>query len=85
MGSGMLCHKSESVTDILGLVVGRALWNLKKVSGFTIGRLTSLSDPLADSRVNTMYYTAPNKELINQSEETPSIKLSLIMPQNDTV
>ena len=36
MGSGMLCHKSESVTDILGFVVGQALWNLKKVSGFTM-------------------------------------------------
>ena len=45
MGSGMLCHKSESVTDILGFVVGQALWNLKKVAGFTMGQLTSLSDP----------------------------------------
>ena len=81
MGSGgMLCHKSESVTDILGLVVGRALWNLKKVSGFTMRWLTSLSDPLADHCVTTMYYTAPNKELIDQNKETPIIKLSLIMP-----
>ena len=51
MGSGgMLCHKSDSVTDILGLVVGRALWNLKKVSGFTMGRLILLSAPLAQDK-----------------------------------
>ena len=74
MGSGgMLCHKSESVTDILGFVVGRALWNLKKVSGFTMRWLTSLSDPLADHCVTTMYYTAPIKELINLNKETPII------------
>ena len=73
----MLCHKSESVTNILGLVVGQALWNLKKVSGFTMRWLTSLSDPLADHRVNTTYYTAPNKEFINQDKETPTISLTM--------